>query len=329
MADVISYRRAVPEGIARAMRADPMVVCIGEDIGAAGGPFKTMSGLFDEFGPDRVWDTPIAEQAFLGAALGAAMTGLRPVVDLMFSDFLACCWDFVANEIPKVRYMTGGQVGAPLVIKSTNGGGIGFGAQHSQAIENWAACIPGLKVVAPATPADATGLMVAAIQSDDPVLYFEHKALLATKGEAAAPDLVVPLGQAAVRRTGADITLVGLAATVSTCTEAAQVLEGERIHAEVIDLRGLIPLDTACVLASVAKTGRLLVVEENPWPGGWGATLVAVVADEAFGDLRAPTKRVAAPYVPIPAGTALEAGYLPDVGTVAATARSMVSGRFR
>jgi pyruvate/2-oxoglutarate/acetoin dehydrogenase E1 component len=325
MANLISYRKAVPDGIARAMRADPTVVCLGEDIGAAGGPFKTMSGLFEEFGPERVWDTPISEQAFLGTALGAAMTGLRPVVDLMFSDFLACCWDFVANEIPKVRYMTGGQVGAPLVIKSTNGGGIGFGAQHSQAIENWAACIPGLKVVAPATPADATGLMVAAIRSDDPVLYFEHKALLSTKGEAAEPGLVVPLGQAAVRRAGSDITMVGLASTVSTCEQAAGELARAGIQAEILDLRSLIPLDTASVLASVAKTGRLLTVEENPLPGGWGATVVALVADEGFADLRGPAKRVAAPYVPIPAGTALEARYLPDSARVVAAVRSMLS----
>jgi acetoin:2,6-dichlorophenolindophenol oxidoreductase subunit beta len=324
MAQLTSYRNAVPDGIARAMRADPTVVCIGEDIGAAGGPFKTMKGLLEEFGPQRVWSAPISEQAFLGAALGAAMTGLRPVADIMFSDFLAVCWDFIANEIPKVRYMTGGQVGAPMVIKSTNGAGIGFGAQHSQSVESWAACIPGLKIVAPSTPADATGLMVAAVQSDDPVLFFEHKALLATKGEAAPDEHVVPIGQAAVRRAGSDLTLVGIAATVRVCEAAADQLKEDGVAAEVIDLRSLIPLDTATILESVSRTGNLIVVEESPAQGGWGATVAAVVADEGFGDLRGPLKRISAPCVPIPAGTDLEAHYLPHPAQVLAAARDLL-----
>ena len=185
MAELITYREAVAEGIARELRRDPSVVCIGEDIGAGEGVFKTTAGLFAEFGPTRIWDTPISEQAIVGAAMGAAMTGVRPIAEIMFSDFLACCWDFIANEMPKVRYMTGGQVSVPMVVRTANGGGLGFGAQHSQAVENWALTVPGLIVVAPSTPSDVIGLMASAVRSDDPVIFFEHKALFATKGEPA------------------------------------------------------------------------------------------------------------------------------------------------
>ncbi len=271
MAELITYREAVSEGIAREMRRDPSVVCIGEDIGAAGGVFKTAQGLFEEFGAGRVLGTtPISEQAIVGAAMGAAMSGVRPVAEIMFSDFLACCWDFIANEIPKVRYMTGGQVKVPLVVRTANGGGLGFGAQHSQAVENWALAVPGLVIVAPSTPSDVIGLMASAIRSDDPVLFFEHKALFATKGEPALEGHVIPFGQANVARSGTDITLVGLAWSMHIVLDAADVLAAQGISAEVIDLRTLVPLDAAAVLASVAKTSRLLIVEENPYQGGWG-----------------------------------------------------------
>jgi pyruvate/2-oxoglutarate/acetoin dehydrogenase E1 component len=190
MAELITYREAVSEGIAREMRRDSRVVCLGEDIGAAEGVFKTTTGLFTEFGPERVWDTPISEQAIVGAALGAAMTGIRPVAEIMFSDFLACCYDYLANEIPKMRYMTGGQVTVPLVIRTANGGGLGFGAQHSQAVENWVFTVPGLKIAAPSTPADVIGMMASAIRSDDPVVLFVHKGFLASKGEPAPDDHV-------------------------------------------------------------------------------------------------------------------------------------------
>src|SRR4051794_14111217 len=233
MADLttITYREAGAEGIAREMRRDPSVVCLGEDVGAAGGVFKTTAGLFAEFGAERIWDTPISEQAIVGAAMGAAMTGIRPVAEIMFSDFLACCWDYLANEIPKVRYMTGGQVTVPLVVRTANGGGLGFGAQHSQAVENWAFTVPGLKVVAPSTPADVVGLMAAAIRSDDPVVFFEHKGLFASKGPAAPPGHLVPLGEAAVVREGTDVTLVALAYTVPMALRAAEVLATEGIDA--------------------------------------------------------------------------------------------------
>lgn len=325
MADVITYREAVAEGIAREMRRDPAVVCLGEDIGAAEGVFKTTTGLLAEFGPRRVWDTPISEQAIVGAAMGAAMTGLRPVAEIMFSDFLACCWDYVANEIPKVRYMTGGQVKVPLVIRTANGGGLGFGAQHSQAVENWALAIPGLKVVAPSVPADVVGLMAAAIRSDDPVVFFEHKGLLATKGSRPADDHLVELGRAAVIREGTDVTIVSLAATVPLALAAADRLAGEGVSAEVVDLRCLVPLDMRTVLASLQRTSRLIVVEENPYQGGWGGTVVSIIADEGFELLDAPVRRVAAECVPLPFADALEQQVIPTVDKVVAAVRQLAA----
>lgn len=326
MAELITYREAVAEGIAREMRRDPSVVCIGEDIGAAGGVFKTTQGLFEEFGPSRVWDTPISEQAIVGAAMGAAMTGVRPVAEIMFSDFLACCWDFVANEMPKVRYMTGGQVKVPMVVRTANGGGLGFGAQHSQAVENWALAVPGLVIAAPSTPSDVIGLMASAIRSDDPVMFFEHKALFATKGEPAPEGHLVPFGQANVVRSGSDITLVGLAWSMPIVVDAAEQLAAQGISAEVIDLRTLVPLDAATVLGSLAKTSRILIVEENPFQGGWGGTLASIVADEGFYDLDAPVKRLAAASVPLAFATHLEDELLPSVALTVATAAAMVNG---
>ena len=317
MADLITYREAVAAGIAQEMRRDPTVVCLGEDIGAAEGVFKTAAGLFAEFGPERVWDTPISEQAIVGAAMGAAMTGLRPVAEIMFSDFLACCWDYVANEIPKVRYMTGGQVTVPLVVRTANGSGLGFGAQHSQAVENWAFAVPGLKIAAPSTPADMVGLMAAAIRSDDPVLVFEHKALLATKGEPPPEGHVLPLGQAEVRRPGGDVTLVALASTVPTALAAAEELAADGVDAEVIDLRCLVPLDARAVLDSVARTSRLVIVEENPYQGGWGGTVASIVAEEGFYDLDAPIRRVAGACVPLPFAAELERAVVPTPAGVA------------
>jgi pyruvate/2-oxoglutarate/acetoin dehydrogenase E1 component len=327
MADLatITYRDAVADGLAREMRRDPTVVCLGEDIGAAEGVFKTTAGLFKEFGPRRVWDTPISEQAIVGAAMGAAMTGVRPVAEIMFSDFLACCWDYLANEIPKVRYMTGGQVTVPLVVRTANGGGLGFGAQHSQAVENWAFAVPGLKVVAPSTPADVVGLMASAIRSDDPVVFFEHKGLFAGRGPAAPEGHVVPLGEAAVVRPGSDVTLVALAYTVPMALAAAERLAADGVDAEVVDLRCLVPLDIRTVLDSVARTSRLIVVEENPYQGGWGATVASIVADEGFETLDAPVRRVAGACVPLPFADSLERAVLPTVDKVVAAVRRLVA----
>jgi pyruvate dehydrogenase E1 component beta subunit len=305
------------------MRRDPSVVCLGEDIGAAEGVFKTTVGLFKEFGAERVWDTPISEQAIVGAAMGAAMTGMRPVAEIMFSDFLACCWDYLANEIPKVRYMTGGQVTVPLVIRTAYGGGLGFGAQHSQAVENWALTVPGLKIAAPSTPADVIGLMASAIRSDDPVVFFEHKGLFASKGPMPPEDHVVELGRAAVVREGTDVTLVALASTVPTALTAAERLAADGISAEVIDLRCLIPMDVTTVLESVGRTSRLVIVEENPYQGGWGGTVASLVADEGFELLDAPVRRVASANVPLPFADALEDEVIPTADKVVAVVRGV------
>lgn len=320
-----TYREAIAEGIAREMRRDPAVVCLGEDIGLAEGVFKTTVGLYEEFGPKRVWDTPISEQAIVGAAMGAAMTGIRPVAEIMFSDFFACCWDYLANEIPKVRYMTGGQVTVPLVVRTANGGGLGFGAQHSQAVENWPFAVPGLKIAAPSTPADVIGLLASAIRSDDPVVFFEHKGLFATKGPPAPPDHVVPLGEAAVVRQGDDVTIVSLASTVRTALAATETLADEGISAEVIDLRCLVPLDIRTVLNSVRRTSRLVIVEENPYQGGWGATVASIVADEGFESLDAPIRRVAGACVPLPFADRLETEVIPSADKVADAVRPLVA----
>ncbi len=325
MADVMTYREAVAEGIARELRRDPAVVCLGEDIGKAGGVFKTTQGLFEEFGPGRIWDTPISEQAILGLAMGAAMTGMRPVAEIMFSDFFAVCWDYLANEVPKMRYMTGGQVTVPLVVRTANGGGLGFGAQHSQAVENWTLTIPGLKIVAPSNPADVIGLMASAVRSDDPVVFFEHKGLFASKGPTAPEGHVVPLGEAAIARPGSDVTIVALAATVPMALTAAERLAADGISAEVIDLRCLVPLDMATVLASVGRTSRLLIVEENPFQGGWGGTVASIVADEGFELLDAPVRRVAAACVPLPFADALEQQVIPSADSVTDAVRTLVA----
>ncbi|GLZ49578.1 pyruvate dehydrogenase subunit beta [Actinomycetospora sp. NBRC 106375] len=320
----LTYREAVAGALAQEMARDERVVLLGEDVGS-GGVFKTTAGLRDRFGTDRVWDTPISEQAIAGAAMGAAAAGLRPVAEIMFSDFYATCWDQVANEIAKACYMTGGQLRMPLVIRGTNGGGLGFGAQHSQAIENWAMCVPGIKIVSPSDPSDMWGLLAAAIRDDEPVLVFEHKALFGTKGEAPAGDHVVGLGEAAVRRTGDDVTLVGLARTVGMCLEAASTLADDGVSAEVLDLRTLVPLDAAAVLASVRRTGRVVIVEENPGQLGWGAGVAAIVAEEAFADLRAPVRRVSGGNVPLPVAAAMEAAVLPSADKVVAAVRDVLT----
>ena len=322
----LTYRGAVAAGIAQEMRRDTNVVMLGEDIGAAGGVFKTTEGLLDEFGPTRIRDTPISEQAIVGAAMGAAMTGLRPIAELMFSDFFAVAWDMVANQIAKTRYMTDGQVTLPLVIRTANGAGLRFGAQHSQSVENWAMAIPGLKVVAPSTPADMVGLMAAAIRDDDPVIVCEHKALFAMKGDVPEGEHVVPLGQAAVLREGGDVTIVALAAMVPRALEAAGRLQDDHgISAEVIDLRCLIPLDAQAILRSVEKTGRLFTVEENPRALGWGAEIVSIVADEGFWSLDAPIVRITTPHVPLPSAATLEDAARPTIDRIVETIKKRLA----
>ncbi|HEY1330642.1 MAG TPA: alpha-ketoacid dehydrogenase subunit beta [Actinomycetota bacterium] len=317
----LTYREAVARGIAQEMARDPSVYFIGEDVAAAGGVFKTTVGLLDRFGPARVRDTPISEQAIVGAIMGAAMNGLRPIAEIMFSDFFAVCWDLIANQIAKTRYMTDGQVALPLVIRTANGGGVRFGAQHSQSVEGWAMAVPGLKVVVPSTPADAVGLIAAAIRDPDPVIVIEPKALYPTKADVPDGEIVDRLGSARVVREGGDATIVALGAMVPTAVEAADRLEAEGVSAEVIDVRSLVPLDTAAILDSVSRTGRLVTVEESPRLCGWGAEVASIVADERFFDLDGPIVRVTTPHIPLPAADALEDLAIPSADAVVAGAR--------
>ncbi|HEV3274189.1 MAG TPA: alpha-ketoacid dehydrogenase subunit beta [Candidatus Dormibacteraeota bacterium] len=308
----LTYRDAVARAITQEMERDPKVVFLGEDVGGAGGVFKATVGLLERFGPERVRDTPISEQAILGAAMGAAMTGLRPIAEIMFADFFAVCWDLVANQIAKSSYMTAGQVSFPLVIRSGNGGGLRFGAQHSQSVENWAMAIPGLKVVAPSNPADVIGLFAAAVRDPDPVMFFEHKGLYSTKGEVPDGEIVDTLGSAKVLRSGADATIVALAAMVPRAVAAAEALAQRGIEAGVIDVRSLVPLDTQTILREVAATGRLFTVEENPRLCGWGAEIVSIVAEECFNYLDGPPLRITTPHIPLPSADALEDMAIPS-----------------
>ncbi|HEY3427304.1 MAG TPA: pyruvate dehydrogenase complex E1 component subunit beta [Acidimicrobiia bacterium] len=324
----LTYREAVAWGIAQEMRRDPNLVMLGEDIAAAGGVFKTTVGLLDEFGPERIRDTPISEQAIIGAAMGAAMTGIPVIAEIMFSDFLAVCWDMIANEIAKSRYMTDGQVSFPLVIRTANGGGVRFGAQHSQSVENWAMMIPGLKVVAPSTPVDVIGLIAASVRDPDPVIFFEHKSLMATKADVPDGDIIDELGRARVVREGTDVTIAALALMVPRALEAATALERDGISAEVIDLRSLVPLDTKTLLESVEKTGRFFTVEENPRLCGWGAELASIVSEESFWALDGPVVRITTPHIPLPAAAALEDLALPSVDRIYDTVvKSFDAGR--
>lgn len=320
----LTYRDAVARGIAQELARDERVVFLGEDVAAAGGVFKTTGGLLERFGPERVRDCPISEQAILGAAMGAAMTGVRPIAEIMFSDFLAVCWDIIANEIAKTRYMTNGQVSLPLVIRTANGGGLRFGAQHSQSVENWAMAVPGLKVVAPANATDVIGLLAAAVRDDDPVMFFEHKGLYPTKWEVPDGEIVDTLGTAKVLREGGDATIVALAAMVPRAVAAAVELAGLGIEATVVDVRSLVPLDTRTILRETAKTGRLFTVEENPRLCGWGAEVVSVVVEEVFGDLDGPPLRITTPHVPLPSADALEDATIPSVSRIVETIRKVM-----
>src|SRR5438094_944082 len=315
-ADMV-YRAAVARGIAQEMTRDPDVIFFGEDVAKAGGVFKTTVGLYEQFGPKRVRDCPISEQAILGAAMGAAMTRLKPIAEIMFSDFFAVCFDYIANEFAKSRYMSNGQLKCPLVVRTANGAGSRFGAQHSQSVENWAMMIPGLKVVAPSTPRDVIGLLAAAVRDPDPVIFFEHKSLYSTKGEVPDGEIVDMLGSAKILRPGTDATILALALMVPRALDAAAKLKAEHgLDCEVIDVRSLVPLDTQTILGSVGRTHRLFTVEENPRLCGWGAEIVSIVADEAFYDLDGPPVRITTPHIPLPAADTLEDIALPTVGRI-------------
>ena len=321
----LTFRDAVRKALADQLESDPRVVLLGEDIADAGGAFKVTDGLVDRFGPERVLDTPISEQAIIGTAIGAAIKGLRPVAELMFADFAAVCFDPIANELAKYRYMTGGQVEVPVTIRLANGASLGFGAQHSQTVESWFLNVTGLVLVAPSTPQDAYSLLRAAIQSTDPVLFFEHKGLYNTKGEVDE-QADEHLGRARTLREGSDVTIVGTQLMAVRSVAAAAELAGRGVVAEVIDLRtlvpmdtvarvvqaGVIPMDTAAVLESVARTGNLVIVQEGPISGGWAATLLAqmVLAGAAFS---ARPAVLASDDTPVPYATELETAWLPSV----------------
>jgi pyruvate dehydrogenase E1 component beta subunit len=315
----LTFREAIARGIAQEMRRDESVVFLGEDVGAAGGVFKGTVGLFEEFGAKRVRDTAIAEQAILGAAMGAAMTGLRPIAEIMFSDFFAVCWDIVANEIAKSRYMTNGQMTFPLVIRSGNGGGLRFGAQHSQSVENWAMMVPGLKVVVPSNAVDVIGLMAASVRDNDPVIFLEAKVLYSSKMDVPDGDIVDRLGLAKVLRQGTDATLVALGAMVPKALAAAEELVQAGIDCTVVDVRSLVPLDTTTILREVAATGRLFTIEENPRLCGWGGELASIVSEEIFYDLDGPVVRITTPHIPLPAADALEDLAIPSVERIVTT----------
>ncbi len=314
----LSYREAVARAIAQEMARDERVVLLGEDVAKAGGVFKATDGLLERFGPKRVLDTPISEQAILGAAMGAAMTGLRPIAEIMFADFMAVCYDFIANEFSKTRYMTDGQISLPLVVRAANGAGVRFGPQHSQSIENWCMQFAGIKVVAPSNPADVLGLLAAAIRDPDPVIFLEHKALYGLTGEVPDGEHVDELGKGKLVREGADCTIVAVGMMVHRALDAAERLHSSvGISCEVIDLRCLLPIDVQIIATSIAKTNRLFTVEENPRVLGWGAEIVSIIADENFYDLDGPPVRITAPNVPVPMVDIHEDAWLPSAERIA------------
>jgi acetoin:2,6-dichlorophenolindophenol oxidoreductase subunit beta len=313
----VTYKQAITRAMADELEADDDVFVIGEDVGAAGGAFKTTDGLYERFGPRRVLDTPISEQAIIGTAIGAAVQGLRPLAEIMFADFAGVCFDQIANELAKYRYMTGGQVSVPVTVRMANGAGAGFGSQHSQAVENWFLNVPGLKIVVPATPVDAYALLRAAVRDPDPVLYFEHKGLFNLKGEL--PDGVAPaeIGRARVVRRGTDATVVATQLMLHRAFEAAEALAAEGVSVEVIDPRTLVPLDLAPVIESLDATNHLVVVQEAPPGGSWGATLIAQVLQEHFEALDAPPLLLGTDETPVPYAGCLEAAWMPSVERIA------------
>jgi len=307
----MTYRAAVTRALAEEMDRDPAVALLGEDIGPAGGVFKATDGLFDRFGGDRVRDTPISEQAIVGAAIGAALAGLRPVAELMFADFAGVAFDQIANQMAKYRYMSGGQVRLPLTLRMAGGAGLGFGAQHSQQADSWFLGVPGLLIAMPSTASDLIGLLKTAIRLDDPVLVLEHKALYPVKEDVAAEEFLIPFGQAGIVRAGSDLTLVTSQLARREAEAAAADLAARGVSAEIIDPRTLVPFDFDTIAASVRKTGRLLVVQEAVFPGSWGATLAAWVAGNLFGSLACGPSVLGVPEVPAPFAASLESEWLP------------------
>ena len=320
------YAEALNDALRIEMQRDTTVIVLGEDIAEHGGAFQVTAGLLAEFGPDRIRQTPISEIGLVGTAVGAALTGLRPVAELMYIDFSGLAMDQIVNQAAQNRFMFGGQARVPLVVRTQGGSGRGNAAQHSKSLEAWFTHVAGLKVVMPATPADAKGLLAAAIRDDDPVMFIEHKLLYRTKGQVPTGEHVVPLGKADVKREGTDITIVTWSREVLFSLEAAARLAEEGINAEVVDVRSLVPLDKDAILSSVRKTRRVLVVHEAIKRGGYGGEIAALIAEEAFDDLDAPPRRLAGRETPIPYAQPLELGVVPQVADIVTAARDLVRG---
>ncbi len=315
----LMYREALNQALFEEMRRDPLVFTMGEGIAERGGSYKVTEGLFMEFGPERVMDTPISEASFTGCGVGAALVGTRPVVEILFVDFTGLIMDQIVNQAAKYEFMSGGQGKVPMVLRTQGGAGNGLAGQHSQSLEALFYHIPGLKVVMPATPYDAKGLLKASIRDDDPTIFIEHKLLYMTKGEVPEEDYIVPLGQADIKRPGDDITLITYSYMTLKCLEAAEVMQNEGISVEVVDLRTLTPLDKETILQSVEKTGRAIVVHEAVKRGGIGGDIAAMIMEEAYDDLDAPVMRIAGKNTTIPYNLELEKACIP-------TAEDIVEG---
>ncbi len=318
----ITYAQAIKEAMSEEMRRDENVYFMGEDIGVYCGAFGVSGGMLEEFGPERVMDTPISETGFVGAGIGSAITGMRPIVEIMFSDFMAVCWDQIINQAPKMRYMFGGKVKVPMVLRTPSGGGTGAAAQHSQSLETMLAHVPGLKVVIPSSPYDAKGLLKTAIRDDNPVIFLEQKLLYRRKGEVPEEEYTIPLGVADVKRQGKDCTIITYGRMVYFCLEAADKLAEEGIDVEVVDIRSLLPLDTQTLIDSVMKTKHCIVVHEAVKFAGFGGELAATINEsEAFYYLDSPIKRLGAKSCPVPFNPNLEKSCFPTVEEIIAAVK--------
>ncbi|HEX3511891.1 MAG TPA: alpha-ketoacid dehydrogenase subunit beta [Solirubrobacteraceae bacterium] len=321
---IVTIRQALNRALGDALEADPDVFIVGEDVAGNGGVFKVTDGLLDRFGADRIYDTPISEQAIIGCSIGAALSGLRPVAEIMFADFAAVCFDQLVNQMAKIRYMSGGQTGLPVTVRMANGGGGAFAAQHSQTGEHWFLNTPGLKLVAPSNPADAYGLMRAAIADPNPVLFFEHKSMYNDKGELPEDPQVVEIGRAAIVRPGESATVVASQAMVGKALEAAEQLAQRGVSLEVIDLRTIAPLDYETVGASVDRTNNLIAVQEAPVGGSWASTLVTEIVGRHFESLDSAPAVVASDDTPVPFGEAMERAWLPDADAIVSAAERLL-----
>jgi len=323
---VITFAEAIREALREELKKDPRVFLMGEDIGLYGGAFAVTMGLFEEFGPERVIDTPISESAIIGAAAGASLVGMRTVAEIQFSDFIAIGMDQLVNQAAKIRFMFGGKATVPMVIRAPIGSGTGAAAQHSQSQEAWYAHVPGLKVVMPSTPYDAKGLLKSAIRDDNPVIFLEHKLLYKTKGVVPEEEYFIPLGKADIKKPGTDLTIIGYSNLIPKSLQAAEILAKEGIEAEILDLRSLRPLDAEAIAQSIKKTHRVLVAYEAPQFGGFGAEVAAFIGEQCFDDLDAPVIRLGGLEMPPPYNPNLEKRLVPQVGDIVDGAKKVMKG---